>query len=127
MDEVTEYEFLAGEMNTLDFSKYSNNKLWLSINNVQLIIYHIGSQYQVKVVFWGEDSYSDHFNIVTADGKQIAASQIRQLFDYMYIFDTAHGIRCHDYENQADLLLSPNMVSQRQQFTQQTHVSSIWD
>ena len=126
LDNVYEYDFLDGEMNTLNFSEYSSNELWFDLHNGQLIISHIGTRDQVKLDNWGENSNFDHYNIVTADGKQIGASQIRQLVEAMATFDTAHGIDRYGYFNQADLLLSPDMVSQMQQFTQQTQVSSIW-
>ncbi|MGL4386412.1 MAG: calcium-binding protein [Snodgrassella alvi] len=125
LDEISEYNILDGEMNTLNFSEYSSNELWFSLNNGNLIISHIGSQDQVKVDLWGDNSNFDHYNIVTADGKQIGASQIRQLVDAMATFDTAHGI---DRQNNPypENALSPDMVSQMQQFTQQTQVSSMW-
>lgn len=125
LDEISEYNILDGEMNTLNFSEYSSNELWFSLNNGNLIISHIGSQDQVSVDFWGDNSNFDHYNIVTADGKQIGASQIRQLVDAMATFDTAHGI---DRQNNPypENALSTDMVSQMQQFTQQTQVSSMW-
>ncbi len=125
LDDITEYNILDGEMNTLNFSEYSSNELWFNLNNGNLIITHIGSQDQVSVYSWGNNSNFDHYNIVTADGKEIGASQIRQLVDAMATFDTAHGIdrQNHQYPENA---LSPDMVSQMQQFTQQTQVSSMW-
>ncbi len=125
LDEISEYNILDGEMNTLNFSEYSSNELWFSLNNGNLIISHIGSQDQVRVDLWGDNSNFDHYNIVTADGKQIGASQIRQLVDAMATFDTAHGI---DRQNNPypENALSTDMVSQMQQFTQQTQVSSMW-
>lgn len=126
MDSIYDANFLDGEMNTLDFTEYSSNELWFSLNNSQLIISHIGSQDQVEVNLWGENSNFDHFNIVTADGKQIGASQIRQLIDAMAAFDTAHGIDRHDYGNYSEFLLSPDAISQMRQITQQTQVTSIW-
>ncbi|PIT38360.1 calcium-binding protein [Snodgrassella alvi] len=126
MDSIYESEFLDGEMNTLNFTEYNSNELWFNLFQGQLTITHIGSCDQVVVSMWGDYSNSDHYNIVTADGKQIGANQIKQLVDAMAIFDTAHGIDCHDYNNQANLLLSADMISQMQQFTQQTQVSSMW-
>ncbi|MCX8746336.1 hypothetical protein J3U64_02500 [Snodgrassella sp. B3800] len=126
MDSIYESEFLDGEMNTLNFTEYNSNELWFNLFQGQLTITHIGSCDQVVVSMWGDYSNSDHYNIVTADGKQIGASQIKQLVDAMATFDTAHGIDRHDYNNQANLLLSADMVSQMQQFTQQSQVSSMW-
>ena len=129
MDQVIEYEFSAREMNTLNFSEYSSNELWLSLNNGQLVISHIGSQDQVMVNYWEENSTFDHYKIVTADGKQLSGSQIIKLIDAMAAFDTAHGINAHDYyadSQSQENLLSPDLVSQMQQFTQQTQISSMW-
>ncbi|MGL4386411.1 MAG: calcium-binding protein [Snodgrassella alvi] len=126
MDFIYESEFLDGEMDTLNFTEFNSNELWFDLSQGQLTITHIGSRDQVSISLSGDYSNIDHYNIVTADGKQIGASQIRQLVDAMATFDTAHGISRHSYDNEAYPLLTPDMISQMQQFTQQTQVSSMW-
>lgn len=126
MDFIYESEFLDGEMDTLNFTEYNSNELWFDLSQGQLTITHIGSRDQVTISMPGDYSNTDHYNIVTADGKQIGASQIKQLVDAMATFDTAHGISRHSYDNEAYTLLSPDMISQMQQFTQQTQISSMW-
>lgn len=79
-----------------------------------MIISHIGTNDQVTVTSWFEDTDYQHYNVITADGKKINSNQIQQLVEAMAAFT-----------NDCDFN-SPDIASQMQQFIQKANVAAYW-
>ncbi|PIT34661.1 calcium-binding protein [Snodgrassella alvi] len=113
-DTVTEWYVNPKDINSLEFTEYNSNELWFREDGSDLIISHIGTNDQVTVTSWFEDTDYQHYNIITADGKKINSNQIQQLVEAMAAFT-----------NDCDFN-SPDIASQMQQFIQKANVAAYW-
>lgn len=113
-DTVMEWDNKSNEINSLIFTDYSSQELWFRQEDDSLVINHIGTNDQVKIENWFADKSFQHYNVNTADNKQINAAQIQQLVEAMATFTNSSDFN------------SPDMASQMQQFTQQANIAAYW-
>lgn len=114
-DIIIEETPLSGEMNTIAFTDYASNELWFKMDYSGLTISHIGTSDRITIRNWDKNFNSEHFNINTADGKQIGSNQIKQLIDAMA-----------NFEVDIDSISSQETASQMQQFMQQANIAAYW-
>lgn len=114
-DIIIEETPLSGEMNTIAFTDYASNELWFKMDYSGLTISHIGTSDSITIRNWDKNFNSEHFNINTANGKQIGSNQIKQLIDAMA-----------NFEVDIDSISSQETASQMQQFMQQANIAVYW-
>ena len=110
----TEWNYNPKNINSLEFTEYHSNELWFREDGSDLIISHIGTNDQVTVTSWFENTDYRNYNVITADGKRINSNQIQQLVEAMAAFT-----------NHCDFN-SPDIASQMQQFIQNANVAAYW-